>query len=146
MNAEYYQEKLGLVEHPEGGYYREVYRNPRTSEFEGFQGPRHWATSIYFLLTHEKSSAMHRIKSDEIWYYQDGDPLEIILVDEQGTERIVLLGKDIDRGCVLQFVVPAGIWFGARVAEGGTYTLVGCQVTPGFDCIDFELMHPLSDG
>lgn len=143
MNAEYYIEKLGLVEHPEGGYYRETYRNERKSDFEGFRGPRSWATSIYFLLTHEKSSAMHRIKSDEIWYYQDGDALEIMLADDSGTEQVVRLGKDIDQGCVMQFVVPAGMWFGARVAAGGAFTLVGCQVTPGFDFVDFELMHPI---
>jgi predicted cupin superfamily sugar epimerase len=142
MTASDYIQHLGLEKHPEGGYYREVYRHSALSSFEGFDGPRNLSTSIYFLMTHEASSAMHRIKSDEIWYYHDGDPLEIIIQNEEGVEYIVRLGKSLDTGCVMQYVVPAGCWFGARVADGGAFTLVGCQVTPGFDFRDFELMHP----
>ena len=87
-------------------------------------------------------STSDRIKSDEIWYYHDGDPLEIIIQNEAGVEYIVRLGKALETGCVMQYVVPAGCWFGARVADGGAFTLVGCQVTPGFDFRDFELMNP----
>ena len=142
ITALYYKEHLHLMPHPEGGHYAEVYRSPMAISVDGFDGPRSICTSIFFLLEAGETSALHRIKSDEIWYYHDGDPLEIIIQNEEGVEYIVRLGKSLDTGCVMQYVVPAGCWFGARVADGGAFTLVGCQVTPGFDFRDFELMHP----
>lgn len=136
--SDYYIRQLDLLPHPEGGYYREVYRNAMQAEFVGFEGQRSWATSIYFLLTAERASAMHRIKSDEIWYFHDGDALDITMIDHAGNASVVRLGKNLDRREVLQFVVPAGYWFGAKTT--GKFSLVGCQVSPGFDFRDFELM------
>ena len=136
--SDYYIKKLNLLPHPEGGYYRETYRSMTRSEFMGFEGERSLATSIYFLLTDERASAMHRIKSDEIWYYHDGDALDIMMIDIKGNRSNVRLGKNLDENEVLQFVVPAGFWFGAKTT--GVYSLVGCQVSPGFDFRDFELM------
>lgn len=137
--ASYYIHHLELLPHPEGGYYREVYRNETNHSFPGFEGTRSIATSIFFLLEAPQVSALHRIKSDEIWYYHNGGNLEIIELDENGAEHITLLGKDLDKGAVLQHVVKAGRWFGARLPEGSSYCLVGCQVSPGFDFRDFEL-------
>jgi predicted cupin superfamily sugar epimerase len=137
-NAESYIRGLQLLPHPEGGYYREIYRNPRNFLFEDFHGERSLATSIYFLLTADRPSSMHRIKSDEIWYFHDGFALEITMIDTSGCESIVRLGRDIENDEVLQFVVPAGFWFGAKTV--GDFSLVGCQVSPGFDFRDFELM------
>ena len=134
----YYISHLELIPHPEGGYYKEIYRNVKSAAFEGFDGERSIGTSIYFLLTAERSSAMHRIKSDEIWYFHDGDALDIMMIDLSGNQLVVRLGRDIQNQEVLQFVVPAGFWFGAKTT--GEFSLVGCQVSPGFDFRDFELM------
>ncbi|MFM7726909.1 MAG: cupin domain-containing protein [Flavobacteriales bacterium] len=138
-NAAYYKEHLRLQPHPEGGHYAEVYRSQHAMDFDGFDGLRNICTSIFFLLEANEVSALHRIKSDEIWYHQDGDVLEIIELDEIGNEHITRLGKDLHEGCVLQHVVKAGNWFGARPAKGSAFCLVGCQVSPGFDFRDFEL-------
>jgi predicted cupin superfamily sugar epimerase len=137
--ASFYKEHLQLVPHPEGGHYAEVYRSALEIEMNGFEGKRNLCTSIFFLLEAQETSALHRIKSDELWYYHDGDVLEIIEMDESGNEVITRLGKLLHEGCKLQHVVKAGRWFGARPAAGSEFCLVGCQVSPGFDFRDFEL-------
>ena len=139
MKAKDYIDQLGMLPHPEGGYYKETFRSSQEYSFNGFDGNRSICTSIYFLLEAGQSSALHRIKSDEIWYFHDGDGMEILEYDEQGNEIITLLGKDISRGQVLQYVVKAGRWFGGRLPKGAGFCLVGCQVSPGFDFRDFEL-------
>jgi predicted cupin superfamily sugar epimerase len=138
-SADYYKEHLQLQPHPEGGHYAEVYRNPLQIEVTGFDGPRNICTSIFFLLESHEVSALHRIKSDELWYHHDGGVLEIIELDENDTEHITRLGKSLHEECKLQHVVKAGRWFGARPAAGSEFCLVGCQVSPGFDFRDFEL-------
>lgn len=139
-NANYYKQALSLKPHPEGGHYAEVYRSNLEVTVKGFDGIRSICTSIFFLLEANEVSSLHRIKSDEIWYYHDGGILEIIEVDEAGNEIITRLGKSLHEGCLLQHVVQAGRWFGARPAQGSEFCLVGCQVSPGFDFRDFELM------
>jgi predicted cupin superfamily sugar epimerase len=138
--AEEYINQLHLQAHPEGGYFREIYRSPQEILFPGFEGNRNLSTSIYFLLKAGQRSALHRIKSDEIWYFHDGGPLDIIEIDENGKEITTRLGKNINDGEVLQHVVKANRWFGATLPEGSDFCLVGCQVSPGFDFKDFELM------
>lgn len=139
MTSHFYINHFSLLPHPEGGYYKETFRSEKSFQFEGFEGERSISTSIYFLLEKGQTSALHRIKSDEIWYFHDGQTLEIIELDSNGNETITRLGKDISNGEVLQHVVPAGIWFGARLAAHSEFCLVGCQVSPGFDFKDFEL-------
>ena len=139
MTSHFYINHFSLLPHPEGGYYKETFRSEKSFQFEGFEGERSISTSIYFLLEKGQTSALHRIKSDEIWYFHDGQTLEIIEIDSNGNETIIRLGKDILNGEVLQHVVPAGIWFGARLAAHSEFCLVGCQVSPGFDFKDFEL-------
>ena len=139
MTSHFYINHFSLLPHPEGGYYKETFRSEKSFQFEGFEGERSICTSIYFLLEKGQTSALHRIKSDEIWYFHDGHTLEIIELDSNGNETITRLGKDILNGEVLQHVVPAGIWFGARLAAHSEFCLVGCQVSPGFDFKDFEL-------
>jgi predicted cupin superfamily sugar epimerase len=139
MTAKQYVELLQMIPHPEGGFYKENFRSNQSLEFPGFEGERSICTSIYFLLEKGQTSALHRIKSDEIWYFHDGQTLEIIELDSEGNEQITRLGKDILNGEVLQHVVPAGVWFGARLAASSEFCLVGCQVSPGFDFKDFEL-------
>jgi len=139
MNAKQYIDQLHMLPHPEGGYYKESFRSNNSIQFTGFEGERPLSTSIFFLLEKGQTSALHRIKSDEIWYFHDGQTLEIIELDSEGKEQITLLGKNILNGEVLQHVVPAGVWFGARLATSSEFCLVGCQVSPGFDFKDFEL-------
>ena len=137
--AAYYKNHLRLQPHPEGGHYAEVYRSDLEVNLQGFDGPRNLCTSIFFLLESGDISALHRIKSDELWYHHDGGILEIIEIDEAGNEIITRLGKPIHDGCKLQHVVKAGRWFGARPSAESEFCLVGCQVSPGFDFRDFEL-------
>ena len=138
-NAAYYIQKLDLLPHPEGGHYKEIYRNEKNILVDGFEGERSMGTSIYFLLQAGERSALHRIKSDEIWYHHDGGALEIIEQDENQQEIIIRLGKNIANGEKLQHVVKAGRWFGAHPAKETEFVLVGCQVSPGFDYRDWEM-------
>lgn len=142
-NAAYWIEKLALQEHPEGGYFRQVYcsseRIERAALPPRFGGVRSFSTAIYFLLSGRDRSALHRIKSDELWHFYDGSPLTVHVIDPSGSYRPILLGRDCEAGQVFQAVVEAGCWFGATVDDPAAYALVGCTVAPGFDYDDFEL-------
>ncbi len=138
MTAEYWIEQLQLLPHPEGGYYKETYRSSEEIIFSGFEGKRNISTAIYFLLEDKSKSHFHRIKSDELWFFHEGVALEIICLSDIGLKTI-LLGKNCEKGEQLQAVIPAGVWFGARIKEGKDYALVSCNVAPGFDFNDFEL-------
>lgn len=138
-----YVKSLGLQPHPEGGYFKETYRStgtiPAASLPEGFTGDRHFSTAIYFLIEAGNFSALHRIKSDELWHFYAGDALEVIELHDDGTLKITAVGANTANGEVFQYMVPAGCWFGSRVRKGGTFSLVGCTVAPGFDFADFEM-------
>lgn len=132
---------LGLAPHPEGGWYRETYRDtlrlPGAALPRG--APRSASTAILYLLDAGSFSALHRIASDEVWHFHLGDPLIVHVLHEDGRREDLRLGRDILGGDLVQAVVPRGAWFGARLAEGGRFALVGCTVAPGFDFADFEL-------
>lgn len=131
-------EKYKLLPHPEGGYYREVYRSPDSiPNLEGFEGERNFLTSIYFVLTSENFSAFHRIKQDELWNYHAGSNLYVHCIYPDGKYDRVEIGLDGD--AVPQFVVPKGIWFASSVKDENAFSFVGCAVAPGFDFRDFEL-------
>lgn len=124
---------LDLQPHPEGGFFRELYRAEAMVATP--RGPRPASTAIYFLLTKDTFSALHRIASDEAWHFYAGDAVDIVALDEvTGARRDVRL--DASRPFAM---IPARAWFGARVVAGGAYALVGCTVAPGFDFADFEL-------
>ena len=143
--AEYWITKLGLEKHPEGGYYKEVYRSAELiaaghlpERYSG--GARNHSTSIYFLITGKEFSAFHRIKSDELFHFYAGSPLAIHMITEAGKYSTVTLGADAEGGEVFQHAVPRGVWFSAETPGGDdAYSLVGCMVAPGFDFSDFEL-------
>ncbi len=116
---------LELKPHPEGGYFRETFRD---ASGEG----RAHSTAIYFLLKGGEISRWHRIDAAEVWHFYRGAPLEIAV----GKDRYVL-GNDIDKAEVPQLVVPAGAWQMARAL--GEFSLVGCTVAPGFEFAHFEL-------
>lgn len=134
---------LELKPHPEGGYYAEAYRSagaiPGSVLPAGFGGDRSYSTSIFFLLREGEVSGLHRLKSDEGWFFHMGGPLNIVQISPQGKVGETKLGADLANGQKLQHFVPAGDWFGAYPCEGSAFTLVGCTVSPGFDYRDFEL-------
>lgn len=142
-DAAYWIHRLGLQAHPEGGYFRETYRSPERVDLAEtltrYEGPRALATSILFLLTSENFSALHRLRSDEIWNFHAGSPLTIHIIDPGGAYRTLRVGLDLDGAATPQAVVPAGCWFGSTVDEPGGFSLVGCGVAPGFEFADFEL-------
>ena len=129
--------QLQLMPHPEGGYYRETYRSTNTLETPDGQS-RSVSTAIYYLLENEDKSHFHRIKSDELWFFHQGQPLEIILLTAGQPTRLVL-GSDFSRGELPQAIVPANTWFAAHLLHRAGYALVSCTVAPGFDFADFEL-------
>jgi len=133
---------LDLQDHPEGGYYKELYRSIGTipaSGLDGFCGERNYCTSIYFLLTSDNFSGYHRIKQDEIWHFYEGSSLYVHVIDLNGNYIKHEVGNDLSNGIAPQLVVPAGCWFASSVKDNNSYSLVGCTVAPGFDFNDFEL-------
>ncbi len=127
---------LGLVPHPEGGFYRETFRAPLLVKAP--HGERAASTSIYYLLPAGTFSALHRVGSDEHWHHYDGDPVELHTIGADGDHAVSLLGRDLARGERPQLVVPAGVWQ-AAVPRGTRFALCGCTVAPGFDFSDFEM-------
>lgn len=129
---------LRLRPHPEGGFYRETYRSSERITLPNGRR-RHVSTAIYFLLPRGNISRFHRIQSDEIWHFHLGGPLEIVEIDSRGKPRRTLLGSCLSKGHVLQHVVPAGRWFGAKPIRRTAFALVSCTVSPGFDFADLDL-------
>jgi uncharacterized protein len=124
---------LDLGPHPEGGFYRETFRDAAAA------GGRAASTAIYYLLPAGQVSAWHRVDAAEIWHWHAGAPLELTLFAE-GRHTVHRLGADLPGGERPQGVVPAGVWQSARSL--GAWTLVGCTVAPGFEFAHFELAAP----
>ncbi len=137
MDGKYLIRQLGLQAHPEGGFYKETYRSDQLVE-TGQNKSRNISTAIYFLLEKEDRSLFHRIQSDELWFFHQGEPLEIVWIKD-GRLNTIILGNDLEKGEVPQAVIPANTWFAARIKTLSGYTLVSCTVAPGFDFLDFEL-------
>lgn len=135
-------EILQLKKHPEGGYYRELYRSEESIDAKNlpprYNGKRSFATAIYFMLTDEETSAFHRIKSDETWHFYSGCSLSLYQIDNEGKLEVEKLGLDILNGEKPQITINRETWFGAKINQNG-YCLVGCTVAPGFDFVDFEM-------
>lgn len=133
--------RLGLIQHREGGWFREIYRSEGTLKTarNGVEAVRNHSTAIYFLLTSGQKNALHRIASDEIWHFYSGSPLAVYEIDANGNFRKNILGSDAENGEMPALLIKAGNWFCAEVAESESYTLAGCTVSPGFDFEDFEL-------
>lgn len=131
---------LGLRPHPEGGHFAEVYKSSGRVRPLDRHVERPSLTTIVFLLTAGEHSRWHRVLSDEVWHYYEGDPLDLIVFDERGLHRARLGPVAHQTRPVV--VVPGWSWQAARAT--GAYTLVGCTVGPGFDFADFALLadHP----
>jgi predicted cupin superfamily sugar epimerase len=123
--------RLELKLHPEGGHFREAFRDPRLDA-----NGRSVSTAIYFLLARGERSHWHRIDAVEVWHYYAGSALTLETADGDG-RRVVTLGSDLAAGEVQQAIVPAQAWQAAE--STGDWTLVGCTVAPGFDFAKFEL-------
>jgi uncharacterized protein len=139
-SASDYIEQLKLTPHPEGGFYKETYRANTVVTLNEFSGPRNVSTAIYFLLENDNKSHFHKIKSDELWFYHDGESLEIFILESTGVKTI-RLGKDMKAGEVLQAIVPANAWFASKVKNNAGFVLVSCTVAPGFSFEDFEMAN-----
>lgn len=122
----------------EGGFFRETYRSTLRMR-AGTEGERNASTAIYYLLTPDTFSSLHRLPGDEIFHFYLGDPVEMLQLWPHGSVRHVLLGADVASGLQPQVIVPGGVWQGCRLRAGGTFALMGCTMSPGFDPADFDL-------
>jgi hypothetical protein len=129
----------------EGGLFRQTYRAaeeiPASALPRRYGGPRRFATAIYYLLTDDPDSfsALHRLKTDEIYHFYLGDPVEMLLLRPEGGSERIVLGPDLAAGQQMQFIVPSGAWQGSRLVPGGRWALLGTTMAPGYEQEDFEL-------
>jgi predicted cupin superfamily sugar epimerase len=131
-------EQLDLEEHPEGGYFRETYRGNEMVLGEDDQ-KRSAGTGIYFLLTEGVCTNWHRVRSDELWHFYEGEQLVLEVIDDEGNFQQLLLGDELSDEGKIQQLVPKNCW--QRAYSTGHYTLVGCTVHPGFEFKDFEMIE-----
>ena len=134
---------FNLKAHPEeGGYFVETYRSseaiPEKALPSRYKGVRFFGTAIYYLLTPETFSSMHRLRSDEIFHFYFGDPVEMLQLLPDGSGKVTTIGFDILHGMQPQAVVPRGVWQGARLLKDGKFALLGTTVSPGFEFADYE--------
>ncbi|TAF64822.1 MAG: cupin domain-containing protein [Cytophagales bacterium] len=140
MNSQDWIKKLELLPHPEGGYYKEVYRATEGG-YASEKGLRSYGTGIYFLLESRHFSAFHRIDADELWHFYAGSSVKIYILHPSGVLEEKINGSNPDEEAHFQVVIPAGCWFAAAVIAADSYALVGCTVAPGFEFEGFELAH-----
>jgi predicted cupin superfamily sugar epimerase len=135
LSAEEVIAALGLEPHPlEGGFFHETYRTPQ--RMHGLE--RSLATAIYYLLTPNTCSAMHRLPTDELFHFYFGDPVQQLHLRPDGAGQVVMLGPDLLAGQRPQVLVPGGVWQGACLADGGRLALLGTTMTPGFAYPDYQ--------
>lgn len=128
---------LGLQPHPEGGFYKETFRDDAAA---ASGSGRAASTAILYLLPAGAKSKLHRLDASECWHAYMGGPITIVELDPSTSgARTTVLGHDLAAGQVLQHVVPAGVWFGAAPCDGTEWALVGCTVAPGFEFASFEM-------
>ncbi len=142
MNPEDIIRALNLAPMPEeGGYFRETYRADEATDAHALAArygrAKAHATAIYYLLTPDAFSAMHRLPSDEVWHFYAGDPIEMLQLSPEGGGRLIAIG-DFAEGFEPQIVVPRGVWQGSRLIAGGRWALIGATVAPAFDFADYE--------
>ncbi len=138
--------QLGLAPLPwEGGYYKETWRAgvsiPKDALGDAYSGPRDAGTAIYYLLTPDTLSRMHRLPSSETFHFYLGDAVEMLLLEQPPTHRTITFGQNLAGGELVQFTVPGMVWMGARLKSGGShgYALMGTTVAPGFDFDDLTM-------
>ena len=127
-------EALGMARHPEGGWFKETFRDP------DMRDGRAVSTAIYYLLEKGDRSHWHRVDAAEVWHFYAGSPLELSMSPDGKWVETLVLGPDVAGGALPQIVVPKGHWQSAEPA--GDWTLVGCTVAPGFRFEGFEMAEP----
>lgn len=141
QKAKQYINHLQLIKHPEGGYFREVYRSGErilpTHLPKRYKSSRNFSTSIYFLLEGKQFSSFHILKSDELWHFYDGSAVLLYIISQKGELSVKKLGRDQDSA--LQLTIEKQNWFAAEVEDKKSFALFGCTVSPGFEFEDFEL-------
>jgi predicted cupin superfamily sugar epimerase len=144
MTADEVKKVLGLVPHPrEGGFFIRTYESgellPPAAFADGrYSGPRHTATAIYYLLEPGNFSEMHSLRSDELFHFYLGDPVEMLQLYADGTGSAIRIGNRLALGERPQVTVPRGTIQGSRLVPGGAWALLGCTVSPGFEFADYE--------
>jgi predicted cupin superfamily sugar epimerase len=144
MTAAEVKKLLALIPHPrEGGAYIRTYESGERIAPEAFADaryptPRNTATAIYYFLEPGAFSEMHRLKSDEIFHFYLGDPVEMLQLTAPPTGQIIRIGNNLAAGERPQVVVPRNVWQGSRLAPGGAWALLGCTVSPGFEFEDYD--------
>ena len=139
MDKNYWIEKLKLQHHPDGGYFIENYRSKDFVEYlDGEMEKQHnAATSIYHLLESENHAFCHKLSADEIWYYHDGSPVTIFMIDPEGNFSVKICDPGEDEEMAV--IIPKNTWFGPRVFEPKSYVLASCSLAPGFEFIDLQM-------
>ncbi len=136
-------EKLQLAAHPEGGYFKEVYRSDDIIEKDflppRYNSPRAISTSIYYLLVGQQISHFHKLASDEIWHFYSGSPVIIHCIASDGNYSRIKLGSSLIDNYLFQHTIKLGTWFAAELEDKNSFALIGCTVAPGFDFEDFLL-------
>lgn len=139
--AKQYITQLQLRKHPEGGYFREVYRSGELILPEHlparYRSSRNFSTSIYFLIEGKQFSAFHLLQSDELWHFYDGSTVLLYIINQSAELSSKKLGKK--KNCELQLTIESQNWFAAELEDKKSFALFGCTVSPGFEFEDFEL-------
>jgi len=134
---------LDLKPHPEGGFYKEIYRSDEILQKESlpyrYSGARCFSTGIYYMLRPGDISMMHRVKSDETFHFYMGDTAEMLKLYPDGTGQIIEIGIELEKGMEPCITVEKDVWQGLRLKEGGSFVLFGTTVSPGFEFADFEV-------
>jgi uncharacterized protein len=144
MTASEVKQLFGLAPHPrEGGWFVQTYAAneivvPCGFSDDRYSSPRRTSTAIYYLLEPDTFSEMHRLRSDEIFHFYAGDPVEMLQLNIDGSGRTVVIGNQLAYGQRPQVLVERGVWQGARLAAGGRWALLGCTVSPGFEYEDYD--------
>jgi uncharacterized protein len=142
QDSNYWIANLALMPHPEGGFYKEVFRSKMEVFRKSSPDLKQACTSIYYLLSEKDYSGFHRIASDELWYFHKGEPLFIYEINFQG----VLITHELsdENSGQLSLVIEAGSWFAASIPSGVGFSLVSCAVAPGFEFDEFEMADKAS--
>jgi predicted cupin superfamily sugar epimerase len=144
MTADEVKKLLGLVPHPrEGGFYIRTYESAEMLHPDSFldgryTSSRHTGTAIYYLLEPDSFSEIHRLKSDELFHFYLGDPVEMLQLGADGSGQIIRIGNRLELDERPQVVVPRNVWQGSHLVPGGAWALLGCTVSPGFEFEDYE--------
>lgn len=143
MTPEELKEFLDLKPLPrEGGFFKEIFRSgemlPQSTLPTRYVSDKSAMTSIFYMLEPSTFSAFHRLKSDEVYHFYLGDPVQLVLLNPDGSIMHVTLGADILAGHHLQYAVPRDVWQASSLSAGGSFALMGCTVAPGFDYDDYE--------